>query len=284
MVLIMGGSGAYFLKEKFGKVIERKRFDTPFGLSNPIYRIKENGTEFLFMSRHGERDYELTAPFVNYRANIYAAKLCGASRIISWTGPGSMKKEFKPGDFVVPNDLIDFTKKRNYTFFEGKGLGFVRQSPVFCPEISQVLRETLEELHLSFHYGATYVCTEGPRLETPAEIEMFKKIGADLVGMTVVPEVFLAKELEMCYATLCYVTNYAEGIENQPFKSGILFEGMLPEEDKGKVELAVSSFPKIMVKVAEKLTEKQRKCHCKDTMKRYRLKGMAGTDWKEWIV
>ncbi len=283
MVLIMGGSGAYFIKGEFGEIVDSKRVDTPFGLSNPIYRIKSGSFEFLFMSRHGETDYEVTAPFVNYRANIYAAKLCGVERIVSWTGPGSLRKDFKPGDFVVPDDVIDFTKNRKYTFFEGKGLGFVRQNPVFCPQISKLLSEVLKKLKLPNHSGGTYVCTEGPRLETPAEIKMFKKLGGDLVGMTIIPELFLAKELEMCYSTLCYVTNLAEGIEEQPFKAGILFEGMLPEEEKRKVDEAVSSFPEIMVRLVEKLQSLKRSCPCKETMKRYRLKGMIDEDWKKWL-
>ncbi|WP_456395430.1 MTAP family purine nucleoside phosphorylase [Desulfurobacterium sp.] len=285
MILILGGSGAYFLdKEQFGKILWKKRVETPFGLSNPVYRIKSPlGVEFLFLSRHGEKDYEVTAPFVNYRANIYAAKKCGAERIVAWTGPGSMKEEFKPGDYVIPDDLIDFTKKRDYTFFENKGLGFVRQNPVFCPEIRNALMDVISEKGFNFHVGGTYVCTEGPRLETPAEIKMFKGLGGDLVGMTLVPEVFLAKELEMCYGAICYVTNYAEGIKPYGFEAGVLFEGMLPEEQKKLVDRAVSRFPEIMLSLIERLTEKKRKCPCKDTMKRYKLKGVIDDNWETWI-
>ncbi|OMH40881.1 MTAP family purine nucleoside phosphorylase [Desulfurobacterium indicum] len=285
MILILGGSGAYFLdKEQFGEVLWIKRIETPFGLSNPIYRIKSpSGIEFLFLSRHGEKDYELTAPFVNYRANIYAAKKCGVERIVAWTGPGSIREEFKPGDYVIPDDLIDFTKKRDYTFFENRGLGFVRQNPVFCPEIRDALKDVLYEKGFAFHVGGTYVCTEGPRLETPAEIRMFKGFGGDLVGMTLVPEVFLAKELEMCYGAICYVTNYAEGIKPYGFKAGVLFEGMLPEEQKKLVDKAVSRFPEIMLSIVERLTEKERRCPCKDTMKRYKLKGVIGDNWETWF-
>lgn len=284
-ILIIGGSGAYFLeKERFGKVLKTERIDTPFGISNPFYQIEqENGTRFFFLSRHGEKDYDTTAPFVNYRANIYAAKELGVKRILSWTGPGSLKKDFKPGDYVIPNDILDFTKGRKNTFFENGGLGFVRQSPVFCPVIQQTLEETLKELKKTFHKGATYVCTEGPRLETPAEIRAFKRLGGDLVGMTVVPELFLAKELEMCYGTLCYVTNYAEGIVESKFKSGILFEGMLSEEEKGKVDLAVEFFPEIVKLFVKKITEKERDCPCPNLMERYRKKGKIGNNWKKWI-
>jgi len=224
-----------------------------------------------------------TAPFVNYRANIYAAKELGVERILAWTGPGSLREEFRPGDFVIPIDLLDFTKGRKSTFFENGGLGFVRQSPVFCPEISEVLKEVLRELSLPHHHGATYACTEGPRLETPAEIKAFKKLGADLVGMTLIPEVFLAKELEMCYGALCYVTNYAEGVKDYAFKEGVLFEGMLLEEQRKKVDRAVATFPLIVREVLSRLNSLSRECPCGRLMERYRRKGKIGNDWKKWI-
>ena len=169
-VLIIGGSGAYALdKANFGKVLEVKRLDTPYGLSNPVYRIRHpNGFEYLFLSRHGEKDYDTTAPFVNYRANIYAAKELGAETVVSWTGPGSLKTEFRPGDFVVINDVLDFTKQRKGTFFENGGLGFVRQSPLFCPGVRRALIESLNEMKESFHDRWVYACTEGPKLETKA--------------------------------------------------------------------------------------------------------------------
>ena len=284
-VLVIGGSGAYTLeKERFGRVLEVERISSPFGLSNPIYRIKHpNGFEYLFLSRHGEKDYDVTAPFVNYRANIYSAKELGAEIIVSWTGPGSLKKEFKPGDFVIPDDVLDFTRGRKETFFENGGLGFVRQSPLFCPGVRSALKETLIELKERFHTGGVYACTEGPRLETKAEIEALEKLGADLVGMTLVPEVFLARELEICYGALCYVTNYAEGIVENAFKEGVLFEGMLKEEEKERVDRAVSLFPEIVLKVTEKLNRYGRNCPCPKLMERYRRKGKVGENWKEWL-
>ncbi len=283
--LIIGGSGAYFLeKELFGKVLKKQQIDTPFGLSSPIYTLQhEDGFEFLFLSRHGEKDYDITAPFVNYRANIYAAKFLGVKRIVSWTGPGSLKEEMVPGDYVVPHDILDFTKNRKSTFFENGGLGFVRQSPVFCPQTRKAIIKALEDLKLRFHSEGVYICTEGPRLETPAEIRAFKMLGGELVGMTLSPEVFLAKELELCYASICYVTNYAEGIKELPFKTGILFEGMLPEEQKALVDNAVSRFPDIVKRVLFYLRREQRQCSCGRLMERYRKKGKAGKDWQKWI-
>jgi len=285
-VLVIGGSNAYnFEKDSFGKVLKVQRVDTPYGLSNPVYTVKHpNGFKYFFISRHGEKDYDTTAPFVNYRANVYAAKEVGAEIIVSWSGPGSLKEEFKPGDFVVPSDVLDFTKNRKSTFFENGGLGFVRQSPLFCPGVRKAIAESLEELGLRFHGKGVYVCTEGPRLETKAEIEAFKLLGGEIVGMTLVPEVFLARELEMCYGALCYITNYAEGIRNYGFKEGVLFEGMLTDEEEEKVNCAVSKFPEIVLKVAEKLHRYDRNCHCPVLMERYRKKGKIGSNWKEWLL
>ncbi|SMO49513.1 methylthioadenosine phosphorylase [Balnearium lithotrophicum] len=284
-VFVIGGSSAYLLeKENFGRIIEVKRLDTPYGISNPIYKIEHpNGFIYHFLSRHGEKDYDTTAPFVNYRANIYAAKEIGAEIVVSWSGPGSLREDFKPGDFVVPTDVLDFTKSRKSTFFENGGLGFVRQSPLFCPNVRKALISVLSNLELPFHEIGVYVCTEGPRLETKAEIKMFKNLGADLVGMTLVPEVFLARELELCYGALCYVTNYAEGIKNYEFKGGVLFEGMLREEERKRVDLAVSQFPIIVLKVVEELQKSDRNCPCSRLMERYRRKGKIGNNWKDWL-
>jgi len=284
-VLVIGGSGAYTLnKGAFGKVVGKTVVETPFGLSSPFYEIEHpEGFRFLFLSRHGEKDYDVTAPFVNYRANVYGAKELGVERIVAWTGPGSLREEFRPGEFVVPTDLIDLTKGRKETFFENGGLGFVRQSPVFCPQVEKALKESLKEMGVTFHEGATYCCTQGPRLETPAEIKAMKRLGADLVGMTLIPEVFLAKELEMCYGAVCYVTNYAEGIKEFAFREGVLFEGMLPEEDKRAVEKAVAAFPELVKRIVAKLNGTERSCPCCKLMERYRRKGKAGENWREWI-
>ena len=284
--LVIGGSGAYTLERgEFGEVLGVQVLETPFGLTAPIYTIRHpEGFEYHFLSRHGERDYDVTAPFVNYRANIYGAKELGVKRILAWTGPGSLRLDYRPGDFVIPRDLIDLTKGRKDTFFENAGLGFVRQSPVFCPQVQDSFRWTLKELSLPFHDGGTYCCTQGPRLETPAEVKAIKALGGELVGMTLAPELFLAKELEICYGALCYVTNYAEGIKDFEFKEGVLFEGMLPEEDRELVDRAVRSFPRVVKGALSRLRSLKRSCPCGKLMERFRRKGKVGEDWKEWIL
>ena len=271
--MVIGGSSAYHIdKELFGKVLWKKRIDTPFGLSSPVYLIETDGVEYFFLSRHGEKDYEISAPFVNYRANIFCAKVLGVERILAWTGPGTLREEIKPGSFAIPKDVVDLTSRKN-TFFEGTGIGFIRQNPVFCPQVMSVVKEVLKELQVEFYEGCVYACTQGPRLETCSEVKFLKLANVDLVGMTLCPEVFLAKELEMCYGAICYITNYAECIKELDLKPGVLFEGMLPEEEKEKVERAVSLFPEIVKRVVKRLNGLNRNCHCNKSLERFKMSG-----------
>lgn len=295
---VIGGSQAYDLLSR--GAIRGKRLGprkTPFGPSQPIYVIQVDSQttaqplEFLFLSRHGERDYEVSAPFVNYRANVYALKDLGVGRIVAWSGPGAINPRYKVGQFAVVDDLIDETQNRQSTFFEKGGLGFIRQSPVFCPSLRGLLVEVLKGQGLDFSDKGIYVCTQGPRLETPAEIKKFASFGGELVGMTLVPEVFLARELEMCYAALCYVSNYAEGVVKREFKAGELFEGLSSQEDKTAVAQAVAQFPNIILETARRLASQSAsggpvdptKCPCQASMERYRREGRIGGDWRRWI-
>ncbi len=225
----------------------------------------------------------MSAPFINYRANIWALKSLGMARIVVWSGPGAIDPTLRVGQFMLPDDLIDETRARAYTFFEGLGIGFVRQSPVFCPDLRGVVSETMSVLGSECRDGGTYVCTEGPRLETPAEVRKFRILGGDLVGMTLVPEVFLAKELEMCYVPICYVSNYAEGVRPRDFAPGMLFEGLLSDEEGHAVDEAVNRFPEIVGAVVKTLARRERSCMCGRLMERYRRRGDIGPDWRTWI-
>lgn len=281
---VIGGSGAYNILQKIDPATLKQKtvIKTPFGKSSPIFRFHMNDVSFLFISRHGEDRYSITAPFVNYRANIYALKECGVERIISWSGPGAINKDYNIGDLVVPNDLIDETKNRKGTFFESMGIGFIRQYETFCPEIRNSLVSYFRTTNLKYHDKGVYVCTEGPRLETAAEIRKFSVLGSDMVGMTLVPEVFLARELEMCYASVCYITNYAEGIKERPYRKGVLFEGMLDDEEMGLIKTAVDNFMSIITGTFINLSS-DKLCHCKDSMLRYKEEGIIDKDWKKWI-
>ena len=178
---VIGGSNAFqFLEIRKTNVKPLGRVETPFGTSSPLFLVKTDDTEFLFLSRHGERGYSIAAPFVNYRANAYALKDRGVENMLAWSGPGALEESFAVGDFVIPDDIIDETKHRKSTFFDSAaGLGFIRQNPVFCPGLRRSLSKAMQDLGLTFIEGATYVCTEGPRLETPAEIKKFRLFGGN---------------------------------------------------------------------------------------------------------
>jgi 5'-methylthioadenosine phosphorylase len=295
---VIGGSQAFRLLADGSRKKSLGERDTPFGKSRPIHLFEKEDASFLFLSRHGEEGYSIAAPFVNYRANIYALKDLGVRQIVAWSGPGAISKDYKIGQLVIIDDMLDETHRRKSTFYEHGGLGFIRQNPVFCPSVRRNLETALGELGIDFVSGGTYVCTEGPRLETPAEIRKYALCGADLVGMTLAPEVFLAKELEMCYAALCYVTNYAEGIKRAEFKPGVLFEGLSDEGELKTVEDTVARFPAIIEAMARltssqpdhaRESERSREpelspeCKCSRSMQRYRDRGDIGSDWHEWV-
>ena len=286
-VLLLGGSGAYALPAgTLGERLSSRRVRTPYGLSSPVHLYERDGLRFFFLSRHGERGYEKTAPYVNYRANVYAAKRLGVERIFAWTGPGAIFPRYRPGDLVLPDDLLDFTRNRPSTFYEGKGIGFIRQSPVFCETARKALRSAWGPLGggKRLHVGGTYACTEGPRLETPAEIRFLASAGAHLVGMTLCPEAFLARELEICYAPVAYVTNYAEGVKRLPYRRGTLFEGMLPPSLASAVEAAKNAIPAVALAAAGALAGEERDCPCAVSMERYRRRGVIGPDFREWVA
>jgi 5'-methylthioadenosine phosphorylase len=281
---VIGGSGAHsLLGDKLPLRARLGPAKTPFGPSQPLSVVEAAGCQFLFLPRPGERGYELAAPWVNYRANIYALKDRGVERIISWSGPGAIDPALQLGQYLLPDDLLDDTRGRESSFFKGTGLGFLRQNPVFCPELRKHAIACLETMGLPFRGAGTYVCTQGPRLETPAEIRKFASWGAQLVGMTLAPEVFLAKELEMCYAAVCYVSNYAEGVLDRPFRPGELFGGLNSAEEEARVDAAVQRLPDLLAVLAASLAAAPRACACGEAMARYRRAGLITGEWRDWL-
>lgn len=206
-VAIIGGTGVY--DPNILSDIREERLRTPFGevkVKVGTYR----GKEVAFMARHGE-DHSVPPHLVNYRANIWGLRQLGVKSILATAAVGSLNPEMKPKQFVFIDQFLDFTKTRHQTFIE-KGVVHLDMTDPYCPELRGLLTRATRELGLEYHTKGTYVCTEGPRFETPAEIRMFRQLGGDLVGMTSVPEVVLAREAGMCYATIAMVTNFAAGI------------------------------------------------------------------------
>jgi len=179
------------------------------------------------MSRHG-RDHAIPPHLVNYRANIWALRELGVRKVLATAAVGSLSPDFRLGELVILDQFLDFTKSRPQTFYEGgkQGVLHVDMTEPYCLAVRQVIMEASESLGLPVKNGACYVCTEGPRFETPAEIRMFQRLGADLVGMTSVPEVVLARELGMCYASIGMVTNEAAGIATHPLTHAEVMESM----------------------------------------------------------
>ncbi len=213
-VAIIGGTGLYENPrlEKPEKVIVETRFGRAL-----LYRGRHREQEIYFLARHGA-GHGLPPHLVNYRANIAALKILGIDAVLATAAVGSLRQEMAPGDLVVIDQFIDFTRGRPSTFFEGGGAGVVHidMTEPYCPALRGAFLRAGEALGEDIVDGGCYVCTEGPRFETPAEIAMFARWGGDLVGMTNVPEVVLAREAGLCYATITLVSNYAAGISAAP--------------------------------------------------------------------
>ncbi|HCW51774.1 MAG TPA: S-methyl-5'-thioadenosine phosphorylase [Clostridiales bacterium] len=206
-IAIIGGTGVY--DPSILTDITEERLDTPFGRT----RVKigsYRGKRVAFMARHGE-DHSVPPHLINYRANIYGLRMLGVKNIFATAAVGSLNPDMRPRDFVFVDQFLDFTKSRPQTFLD-EGVIHLDMTDPYCPRLRRVLQEAAARLGLPHHTAGTYVCTEGPRFETPAEIRMFRHLGGDLAGMTSVPEVVLAREAEMCYATIAMVTNFAAGI------------------------------------------------------------------------
>lgn len=207
--------------------------NTTYGEIDLIKGNIEN-TEVYFMERHS-KGHKLIPSKVNYKGNITALKMLGIDYIVSTAAVGSINN-CKVGDFVILDDFIDCTKNRSCTFFDqgNAGIAHVDMSKPYCATIRKSLIQAFNKTGTSVIENGTYVCTEGPRFETPAEISMYKLLGADVVGMTNVPEVVLAREAALCYATVALVTNYAAGISKNPLTTREVNDNMCNMNEKLK--------------------------------------------------
>ena len=209
-VLIIGGTAAYGLDlTPWRPAGEPFILSTPYGESPPITLLQPDPGQppVAFCSRHGRDALKRSAAFLNHRAMIWAAKMLGVKTIFSWNGVGAIHQGLEVGDRVVPADILDFTRARVTTF--GHPDLPPASGPAFHPAARAAILAALPMPNPM--PDPIYVCTEGPRLETEAEIERYRRAGADVVGMTLSPEVFLAQEVGIRYASLCYVTNFATG-------------------------------------------------------------------------
>lgn len=217
-IAFIAGSGVEDLI--FTKSIHPQEVKTSYGPVR-LKKMKQEGREIIFLNRHGEK--YLAPHEINYLANIQALREMGVTGIIACVAVGSMRAKMKPGDFVLLSDFIDFTRSRREYFRSSE---FTDVTGPYDESICKAVHKAARKSGTKIHPSAVYVCTEGPRFETKAEIKMFQKLGGDVVGMTNVPEVVLAKEAEIPYAAIGVVTNYAAGISPKMITSEEVMEMM----------------------------------------------------------
>jgi len=207
MLAIIGGTGFYKIDGL--EVLEEVAVDTPFGQpSAKGVKAKYKDKELLFLPRHGQ-NHQFLQHEINYRANIFALKNLGAKQVLGFSATGSLRENIHPGEFAIPAQYFDFIKgNRTKTFF-GEGVAaHVSTAEPTCKNLTDWVSVKAKEMGLKLHTGKTYACVDGPRLGTKAESNFLRMAGCDLVGMTNVPEVFLAREAQLCYATIGIVTDY----------------------------------------------------------------------------
>lgn len=203
---VIGGSGLYSMPGL--KDVKELDLDTPFGKpSAPVIAGTLEGRRIAFLARHGIGHF-ISPTEVNYRANIFALKKIGATRIVSISACGSLREDYAPGHIVFPDQLFDFTRARSRSFF-GEGLvAHISAAEPFCAEWTRQVSENVQKTGAKVHSGGTLITIEGPRFSTKAESNAFRSWGFSIIGMTACPEAFLAREAELCYSTMAHVTDY----------------------------------------------------------------------------
>ncbi|HID91362.1 TPA: S-methyl-5'-thioadenosine phosphorylase [Candidatus Bathyarchaeota archaeon] len=251
---LIGGTGL----ETLLKDAEEGRRETPYGPVD-FYEGEMGGRRAILVPRHG-KGHSYPPHRVPYRANMWLLRRLGVGRIIALNAVGAINPKMKPGVLVVPHDFVDFTKGRPVTFYDTPPVTHVDMSTPYCPEVRRALIDAVRRCGEVVWDEAVMVCTEGPRFETPAEIRMFRAMGCDIVGMTGAPEATLARELGMCYATLCLVSNMAAGMQERLTAREV-------------VEMAKRRLPVIrrIAPVATGLIPPKRGCACKRALEEARV-------------
>jgi len=253
---IIGGSGLY----NMGGLADRqeRRISTPFGdPSDALLTGTLGGVRVAFVARHG-RGHRLTPSEVNYRANIFALKSLGVEFVIAVSACGSLREHLHPGEIVVPDQLLDFTKKRETTFFGDGLVAHISSAEPFCLDLSTELTQAVEEAGGTVHRGGRFITIEGPRFSTKAESHTFRAWGMDIIGMTTSPEAFLAREAEICYAVMAHVTDYDVWHESEEPVTVEMIVRTLQEN----TELAEQALRLL----APRLAAADRACQCGDAL------------------
>ena len=238
---IFGGSGFYELLPD----VEEVELDTPYGPpSAPLVVGTIADRRVAFLPRHGRR-HELPPHRIPYRANVWAMHELGVRRILGPNASGSLRADVELGEFVVCDQFLDRTRRREDTFYDGPETTHVSAADPFCPELRALLVETARELGIPVRDGGTVVVVEGPRFSTRAESRWFQSLGADVINMTAYPECHLARELELCFANVSMVTDHDVGVEGQPPVSSAEVARVFEQNNERLRQLLFAVVPRI---------------------------------------
>ncbi len=252
---IIGGSGLYDIGLENRREID---VSTPFGApSDRIILGELAGVSFAFLPRHG-KGHRIMPSEINYRANIFALKKIGVKRVISISAVGSMKEELAPGTLILPDQFIDFTKKRESSFFGNGIVGHVSMAEPTCSSLRELIFNIAKNTGYQIKNGGTYICIEGPQFSSKAESFLWRSFNVDVIGMTNMPEAKLAKEAELCYATLALSTDYDCWHEVEEAVSvDAIIRTLLENVEKAK---------NILKEIPKRIAE-IKKCNCHESLK-----------------
>src|SRR5919201_2006196 len=252
---IIGGTGIY--DQGLFSAKREIKVHTPYGEASDLVTIGEYlGVKAAFIPRHG-RGHRIPPHSINSRANIWALKQLGVKRIIAPSAVGSLKEAFKPGDIAIPDQFIDFTKRRQYTFYDGGQVCHISIADPFCPELRDIAIYKTKKLKYSLHSNGISLSIAGPRFSTRAESKFFRDImKADIIGMTLVPEVNLAREAEICYVSIANITDYDVWADH-PVSSAQIIEMLAKNVEKTK---------KLIAELVATIPAERNKCTCSEAL------------------
>jgi len=253
-IAIIGGTGVY--DPELIENAERVKVYTPYGSPSSTITIGDyEGLKIAFLPRHGD-GHVIPPHMIPYRANIWALKELGVKRIVASSAVGSLRMDYEPGDFVLTNQFIDRTKTRKDTFYEGGTIAHVSSADPVCPQLHDFFGNHADKLGLTCHKEGTYVCIQGPRFSSRAESKLFRQWGCDIIGMTMYPEIILAREAEICYVSVAMVTDY-DVWADKPVTAAEVIETMEGNSANFK-KLIMSALPEI---------PKEMTCDCANALK-----------------
>ena len=253
-VAIIGGTGVYD-PEMLDDPREVKVY-TPYGAPSDLISLGTyGGRSVAFIPRHG-RGHQIPPHKINSRANIWALKQLGVKSVVASSAVGSLREDFEPGDFVITDQFIDRTRKRQDTFYEGGQLCHISSADPICPKLHDFYVDHAQKQGLKVHPTGTYVCIEGPRFSTRAESRLYRQWGADIIGMTLYPECILAREMELCYVSVAMVTDYDVWAEKPVSTKEIL-------ETLGKNS---ANFKRLVMESIPDIPEEET-CGCREALK-----------------